>query len=337
MIIGHRGASGYRPEHSRAAYQMAFAQGADAVEPDIVPTRDGVLVLRHESEIGTTTDVAGRPEFAARRTTKRVDGVKHTGWFTEDFTWAELSTLRARERLPRLRGSSARFDDEFPILRLADLFEIIDEAAETTGRRLRMVAEIKNAQHFAALGMPLDELFAAEVAAAGWNDDRLIIESFEPDVLQQVRARGIIGQRIFLVAAEGSPADQIARLGSEAPDYASYLTAAGLAALGGVVEGISVAKPLILRTDAATGDAQTTTLVDAAHTAGLRVFCWTLRPENVFLVAEHRRGLRKADFGDWESEFAMILRTGVDGIFVDHPDLGVLARQSLHLATAPHA
>jgi len=336
MIIGHRGASGYRPEHSRAAYQMAFAQGADAVEPDIVPTRDGVLVLRHESEIGTTTDVAGRPEFAGRRTTKHVDGVKHTGWFTEDFTWAELSTLRARERLPRLRGASARFDDEYPILRLTDLFEIIDEAAETTGRRLRMVAEIKNAQHFAALGLPLDELFAAAVTAAHWNDDRLIIESFEPDVLQQVRARGITGQRIFLIAAEGTPADQVARFGAVAPDYASYLTDTGLAALVGAVEGISVAKPLILRTDAATGAAETTSLVDAAHTAGLQVFCWTLRPENTFLAPAHRRGLRKADFGDWEAEFAMILRTEVDGVFVDHPDLGAQARQSLHPADAPH-
>ena len=159
LIIGHRGASGYRPEHTRAAYELAFRLGADAVEPDIVATRDGVLVLRHENEISGTTDVASRPEFADRRTTKLIDGARLTGWFTEDFTWAELSTLRAVERLPQVRQASATFDGLEPILRLSDLLGIIDDAS---GQRQRiMVAELKHATYFESIGLPLDELFAA--------------------------------------------------------------------------------------------------------------------------------------------------------------------------------
>ena len=161
LVIGHRGASGYRPEHTRSAYELAFALGADAVEPDIVATRDGVLVLRHENEISGTTDVATRPEFAGRRTTREVDGVALTGWFTEDFTWAELSTLRARERLGGVRQASASFDGRYPVIRLRELFPLIDTAADEQRRLIRMVAEFKHGAHFAALGLPLDELLQA--------------------------------------------------------------------------------------------------------------------------------------------------------------------------------
>jgi len=176
LIIGHRGASGYRPEHTRAAYELAFRLGADAVEPDIVATRDGVLVLRHENEISGTTDVASRPEFADRRANKLIDGARLTGWFTEDFTWAELSTLRAVERLPQVRQASATFDGLEPILRLSDLLGIIDDAS---GQRQRiMVAELKHATYFESIGLPLDELFASEVS--GWaSDENLIVECFE--------------------------------------------------------------------------------------------------------------------------------------------------------------
>ncbi|HXR44580.1 MAG TPA: glycerophosphodiester phosphodiesterase family protein, partial [Pseudolysinimonas sp.] len=145
QVIGHRGASGYRPEHSRSAYELAIALGADAVEPDIVATRDGELVLRHENDISGTTDVARHPEFAARRTTKTVDGASITGWFTEDFTWDELSTLRVVERLPALRPHSASFDGLQPMLRLRDLLTILDDAT----RAVDLVAEIKHPSYFA--------------------------------------------------------------------------------------------------------------------------------------------------------------------------------------------
>jgi len=334
IVIGHRGASGYRPEHTGSAFELAFALGADAVEPDIVATRDGVLVVRHENDVSGTTDVASRPEFADRRATKQIDGRVVTGWFTEDFTWAELSTLRARERLPEVRRSSATFDGRFPILRLRDVFELIDRASGGAKRRLGMVAEIKHATYFESIGLPLDELFAAEVNAAGWNagDGRLVIESFEQDVLRKVYARGIYGKRIYLLEARGKPFDEVTRLGAKAPHYADYLTESGLYGLSGRVNGISVDKSLILATDGdkdkdEDGDGGgASDLVDHAHAAGLEIYCWTLRPENRFLARSYRRGRLKADFGDWQAEFRTIMGTGIDGVFADHPDLAVLVR-----------
>lgn len=226
LVIGHRGASGYRPEHTEAAYSLAFALGADAIEPDIVATRDGVLVVRHENEISGTTDVAAHAEFADRRTEKVIDGVALTGWFTEDFTWAELRTLRARERLPTLRSMSASFDGLFPILRLRDVFRLVDRLEAPLDRELGVVAEIKHASYFASIGLPLDELFAAEVNEAGWNtgEGRLTIESFERTVLAQVHERGIFGRRVFLLEATGAPADLVAQSGDAATTYADFLT-----------------------------------------------------------------------------------------------------------------
>ena len=327
IVIGHRGASGYRPEHTRSAFNLAFALGADAVEPDLVATRDGVLVIRHENEISGTTDVATRAEFAPRRTEKHVDGKTSTGWFTEDFTWAELSTLRARERLPALRQSNTTFDDQHPILRLRDLFDLVDAAADRTERVLGIVAEIKHANYFGALGLPLPELFAAEVSAAGWNTDRLTVESFEPSVLAQVRAQGVRGKRIFLLEDEGYPADA----GAGALSYADHLTANGLASLAAGperIDGISVPKSLILETDAAGEVIGASALVDDAHAAGLEIYTWTLRPENKFLAKTFRNGTRKADFGHWQSEFRVILDSGIDGVFADHPDLAVHVRNA---------
>ncbi len=331
IVIGHRGASGYRPEHTRSAYELAFALGADAVEPDIVATRDGVLVVRHENEISGTTDVASRPEFAARRTEKRIDGIRLTGWFTEDFTWKELSTLRARERLPEVRKASASFDGRFPILRLRDVFDLVDRESDVADRPLGMVAEIKHATYFDSIGLPLDELFSVEVNDAGWNegDGRLTIESFEPSVLARVKAQGIHGKRIYLIEARGKPFDQVAKLGAKAPKYSDYLTEAGLYRLSGLVDGISVDKSLILETDAAGNVDRASELVDEAHSAGLEIYCWTLRPENRFLAKNFRRGRLKAFWGDWQAEFRTVMDTGIDGVFTDHPDLAVMVRDDL--------
>ncbi|TFD10244.1 glycerophosphodiester phosphodiesterase family protein [Cryobacterium sp. TMT1-66-1] len=333
LVIGHRGASGYRPEHTSSAYDLAFELGADAVEPDIVATRDGILVLRHENDISATTDVASRTEFAGRRTTKEFADHTLTGWFTEDFTWAELATLRARERLAHLRPTSAVHDDQYPILRLSDLFHLIDEASNTYRRTLGMVAEIKNAAYFESIGLPLDELFAAEVRAAGWSndDERLIIESFEPTVLEQLAARGISAQSVFLIAPTGQPLDKIIELGAAAPYYSDYLTDSGLAALS--VDGISVDKSLIIQADAA-GELVVSSLVADAHAAGLDILCWTLRPENAFLTEPHRRGEQAADFGHWRGEFAAVMGSGIDGVFVDHPDLAVTVRDDLRSRAA---
>ena len=317
MVIGHRGASGYRPEHSRAAYELAFALGVDAVEPDLVASKDGVLVIRHENEISGTTDVAARPEFAGRRTTKRVDGIAVTGWFTEDFTWHELSTLRVTERLPEVRHTSASFDASQPMLRLSDLLDLIDAQP----RPIILVAEIKHPTYFASIGLPLDELFAREIE--GWaRDDNLIVESFEQSVLWRIRHRGIPGRLIFLAEASGSPPDLVAEFGDAALTYNEHLTDAGLAQLAAAgIDGISVDKQMLMTTDAAGRPLAAPSLVERAHAVGLTVFCWTLRAENRFLSPGFRSGNSPSKFGEWRGEFQLLLGTGVDGVFVDQPDL----------------
>lgn len=326
LVIGHRGASGYRPEHTEAAYRLAFDLGADAVEPDLVATRDGVLVLRHENEISGTTDVASRPEFADRRSTKRIDGTRLTGWFTEDFTWEELSTLRAVERLPRLRPASAGFDGRFPILRLRDLLRILDEIAENRDDPPVLVAEIKHATYSASIGLPLDELFAAEIA--GWaTPDTLITEAFEESVLHRIRDRGVPGRIVYLLERDGAAADLVATLGSAAPGYPAQLDGAELARLARDVDGVSLDRGLVVRTDG--GVVASTGRVERARSTGLDVFTWTLRPENRFLEPPFRLGRHPGAHGDWRSDFAALLATGVDGVFTDHPDLAVEARAAL--------
>ncbi|KZE95650.1 Glycerophosphoryl diester phosphodiesterase [Agromyces sp. NDB4Y10] len=344
LVIGHRGAPGYRPEHTEAAYRLAFALGADAVEPDLVATRDGVLVLRHENEISGTTDVASRAEFASRRTTREIDGRALTGWFTEDFTWAELSTLRATERLGGIRPQSATFDGRYPVIRFRDLLVLLDAATEESRRDIRLVAEFKHAAYFASLGLPLDELFAAELAAAGWGrgDDRLISEAFEPTLLDRLRDAGIGGTRVLLLEDRGAPWDLVAADGAAARTYDAFATASGLAGLAGVVDGVSVGKARLVGGPTSSTDVagaarrvrpdaplRGSALVDAAHAAGLVVYTWTLRPENRFLAPPFRRGAARSAWGDWLGEFTRILRTGVDGVFLDHPDLGIEARRAL--------
>ncbi len=317
LVIGHRGAPGYRPEHSRSSYELAFAMGVDAVEPDVVATRDGVLVIRHENEISGTTDVAEHPEFADRRTTKRIDGHPLTGWFTEDFTWDELATLRTRERLPQVRASSASFDGAQPILRLVDLLDLVRAGSIEHGREIGVVLEVKHATYFASVGLDLASLIVRDLRAAGWADGEspLIIESFEKTVLGQLRAQGIAASYLYLIEASGRPFDQVTALGRHAATYKATVLPRGLDALVGEVDGISVDKRMLL--------VPGNTIVEDAHARGLRVFTWTARPENAFLAAEYRGRGGRQEFGDYESEWTVIARSGVDGVFVDHPDLGV--------------
>jgi glycerophosphoryl diester phosphodiesterase len=320
LVIAHRGACGYRPEHTTAAYSLAFALGADAVEPDIVATRDGVLVLRHENEISGTTDVASRPEFAHRRATKHVDGVALTGWFTEDFTWEELRTLRSVERIPDVRAANTAFDGWYGILRLRDLMRMIDDASDRARRQIAMVAEVKHADYFSSIGIPLDELFANEIG--GWaTGENLIVEAFEQTVLERIRLRGVPGRSVFLLEDSGSPADLVSRDGAAARTYADHLTDDGLARLATEVHGISVNKRLLLDIDRADQLVGATDLADRAHEAGLSIYCWTLRPENRFLPKSLRTGSHPGGYGDWPTEFRVLLGSGVDGVFADQPDL----------------
>jgi glycerophosphoryl diester phosphodiesterase len=289
-----------------------------------VATRDGVLVVRHENEISQTTDVASHAEFRSRRTTRTVDGVQLTGWFTEDFTWEELATLRTRERIPSLRQESARHDGTEPILRLDELLRLVREASAARGRDIGVVLEVKHATHFERSGLDLVPLIERDLRQGGWADGArpLVIESFEPTALVRLRERGIVASYVFLLEAEGRPFDLVVRDGRDAPSYASFLSAEGLDGLAGRFDGISADKRMILAPDAAGRAEGPAPFVAAAKERGLSVYAWTCRPENAFLLRGFRGGGGKAAFGDYAAEWRIIRDAGVDGVFVDHPDLG---------------
>ncbi|HEY0246855.1 MAG TPA: glycerophosphodiester phosphodiesterase family protein [Gryllotalpicola sp.] len=340
IVIGHRGASGYRPEHTAAAYELAFVQGADAVEPDLVLSGDGVLVLRHENEISTTTDIAEHPEFAARRTVRSVDGREVEGWFTEDFSWEELRTLRARERRPGIRPGSAAFDDRYGLLSFAELLRLVERVSAERGRRLGVVAELKHPSHFAARGLSLVDAYRDELARQGWagRDRRLVTECFEATALRELAAEADGGRLVYLMEAEGTPPDlRAAGMPDHDRDDHDELTDARLHGLRREFDGISLEKSLVLDDDRF-GD-----VVPRAHAAGLLVFCWTLRPERRYLEPRYRGpgtdsgpdrgpgcgpgdGDDRGEWGDWGAEWRRLFATGVDGVFADHPDLALSVR-----------
>lgn len=323
MLIGHRGAPGYRPEHTASSYRLAFAQGVDAVEPDLVASSDGVLVIRHENEISGTTDVAERPEFASRRTKKIVDGEQLTGWFAEDFTWDELRTLRCRERVAQLRPQNVRYDYAEPMLRFEDLLALIDEGSAEHGRSIGVVIELKHVHFLREQGHDLVALTLEALERAGWADrrDRVTFECFELGALDRVREADAGARLVFLLESTGAPADEVATSGADATSYEWYRSDAGLDSLVGRVDGISLAKRDLLRVNALGKAVGVTDIVARAHARGLVVFTWTMRPENGFLTPGFRAGTKRAEWGDWRDEWRLILSTGLDGVFLDHPDL----------------
>lgn len=327
LIIGHRGAAGERPEHTLESYRTAIAGGADFIEPDLVPTKDGVLVARHENEIGGTTDVAQHPEFAARRATKTIDGVAVTGWFTEDFTLAELKTLRARERLPQLRPGNTAWDGRFDVPTFAEILALAKTASAATGRTIGVYPETKHPTYFASIGLPLERRLVDQLAAAGYRNkgDAAIIQSFEVGNLKALRA--MTGLRLIQLADAGHPADDAAT------SYDAMMTPAGLRAIAIYADGIGPSKERIVPRDAAGRSRGATTLVADAHAAGLVVHPWTFRAENYFLPAELRRGTDPAAHGDVAAEMVQFLRLGVDGLFSDFADLAFAARATFLSST----
>ena len=315
IVIAHRGASGERPEHTLAAYELAIEQGADFIEPDLVPTKDDVLVARHENEIGGTTNVAEHPEFAGRRTTKTIDGVAQTGWFTEDFTLAELKTLRARERIPQLRPGNAAYDGRFPVPTLAEIIALAKRRSADLGRTIGIYPETKHPTYFAKVGHPTDALLVAQLKAAGWDSAAapVFIQSFEVENLRRIHT--MTGIRLIqLMAGEGGPAD------GAVPSYLAMATPAGLAAVARYAWGIGPDKAMLWRGEAPSG------LVADAHAAGLRVHPWTYRAENQFLPPRFAVSGGPAAHGDVAGEIAAGLALGIDGFFSDYPGIGVAAR-----------
>lgn len=310
VLIGHRGASGYRPEHTLAAYELAIEQGADYIEPDLVSTGDGVLVARHENEIGGTTDVADHPEFADRRTTKVIDGRPVTGWFTEDFTYKELRTLRAKERLPQVRPDNTAYDGDERIPTLDQVIKL----ARREG--VGIYPETKHPTYFDSIGLSLEEPLVAALEKRKWvdADDPVIIQSFEVTNLRDLDTMVDV-PLAQLVDAAGGPFDL------PGTTYASMVTPAGLAAIATYADGLGAAKNLVLPRDAAGRTGAPSSVVPDAHDAGLVVHVWTLRRENQFMATNFRIGTDPNAPGDLAAETRAFLDAGVDGIFSDNPDI----------------
>jgi glycerophosphoryl diester phosphodiesterase len=314
VVVGHRGAPAYRPEHTAASFDLAIDLGAELIEPDVVVSRDGVLVVRHENELSLSTDVAARTEFADRRTTKLVADEVCTGWFAEDFTLAELRRLRAVERMPALRPTNTAYDGQFGILTLAEVIELARRRS-TPDRRIRVLAELKHPSWSDAQGLPMGELVAEELRRLQAADDAgpVLLQSFEAGVLRDLRARlGAHGPQMVQLVDDRGEGDRI-------------VTRPGLREVSTYAQGIGPSRDRILAAP---------TLVDEAHRAELAVFCWTLRAENQFLPEHLRRGMSPSALGDAIGDALQLLGLGVDGLITDSPDHAVQAR---HLAALPAA
>lgn len=324
IIIAHRGASGHRPEHTLSAYRLGIDMGADFTEPDLVLTKDGHLVCRHENEIGGTTDVSLKPEFSARKTVKIIDGERFEGWFTEDFTLAELKTLRCKERLPQLRPTNMVFDGQDEIPTFDELLALLKGKTTPSGKPIGVYPETKHPSYFDAIGLSHDSplVLAIKNADLDRNDAAVFVQSFEVGNLKRL-SRMTKARLIQLVSDTGNPPDRTDMT------YADMLTPAGLRNIASYAAGIGPQKTLIIPRDADGAALAPTDLVTRAHAANLAVHPWTFRAENFFLPKGLRRGdAASPDFmaqqGDLVAECQAFLALGVDGLFADHPAMARL-------------
>ena len=327
IVIGHRGASGYRPEHTLGSYELAIAMGADYIEPDLVSTKDHVLVARHENDISGTTDVSQHPEFADRRKTKVVDGVTITGWFTEDFTLAELKTLRAVERLPDLRPNNTVFNGQYQI----PTFQEVIDLAKRKG--VGIYPETKHPTYFDSIGLSLEEPLVAALRANGLDRKNapVFVQSFEVSNLKELNRMTKV-KLVQLLDAVGKPFDFT--VAGDPRTYADLATPTGLAEISRYADGIGPNKNLIVPRDASNHLLPPTSLVRDAHRVGLVLHPWTFRRENTFLPEEFRLGnpahpLYLAAPGNLPGELALFYRLGVDGVFSDNADTAVATREQV--------
>jgi glycerophosphoryl diester phosphodiesterase len=312
LIIGHRGACGYRPEHTLASYELAARMGADFIEPDLVTTKDHVLICRHEPEISATTDVASRTEFAGRRTTKTIDGTATTGWFTEDFTLAEIKTLRAVERIPATRQENTVFNGLFEVPALEEVLRLRERLSRELGRVIGVYPETKHPTYFQSIGLPLEPPLVAILRR--YDLDRrnapVFVQSFEDGNLRTLHSTYRLKAPLVFLAGGPTP----------------LITPDGLRDLATFASGLGPTKDLIIprRADGSLG--QQTTLVADAHAAGLVVHPWTFRAENSFLPADLRVGTDLNAWGKIIDEIKIFIGTGIDGLFTDQTDVGIVAR-----------
>ncbi|MBD1882111.1 glycerophosphodiester phosphodiesterase [Coleofasciculus sp. FACHB-T130] len=342
IVIGHRGASGYRPEHTLAAYELAIEMGADFIEPDLVSTKDGVLIARHENEISGTTDVANRPEFANRKTTKTIDGKPVTGWFTEDFTLAEIKTLRAKERIPELRPGSVKFDGLYEIPTLQEVIDLAKKKSAEKGRTIGIYPETKHPTYFDSIGLSLEEPLVKILSENGYTDadDAVFIQSFEVANLKFLKTLTNLPLVQLFDASTAKPYDFV--VSGDSRTYGDLITSSGLNAIAQYASGIGPWKRLIipaetvdqngdgqpddLNGDGVISDAdkpllQPTSLISDAHAAGLLVHAYTFRSEDFFLAPDYN--------GNPELEYEQFFKLGIDGVFSDFPDTAVAVRNRI--------
>lgn len=328
LVIGHRGASGYRPEHTLESYRLAIRMGADYIEPDLVATKDGVLVARHENEIGGTTDVDKHPEFAGRKTAKTIDGNAVTGWFTEDFTLAELKTLRAKERLPQVRPTNTAFDGKLEIPTFQEVVDLARTEGRRVGRTIGIYPETKHPSYFQSIGLPLEEPLVQALKRNGLNGRKakVFVQSFETANLRKLDRMTDV-PLVQLLDASGRPFDFTAA--GDPRTYQDLVKPENLKWIAGYADGIGTAKNLLIPRDPAGRLLPPTTVVRDAHRAGLLVHAWTFRAENQFLPADFRLGADPNARGDYIAEYEAFYGIGLDGVFADQPDTAVAARAGL--------
>jgi len=314
LVIAHRGASGERPEHTRAAYDLAIDQGCDFIEPDLVMSRDGHLVVRHDVVLNETTDVPQRPEFKDRWKLVRLDGAPTSGWFAEDFTLAELKTLRARERMPSLRRRSNLFSEREPILTFDEVIAIARAGSARTGRTIGVYPELKHPSHLRALSLDPEPALVAALEREGWTglDAPVFVQCFEVGTLQRLAER-VRTPLVQLIAGFPGPADRTDLTPND------MVTPRGLGDIAAYAAAVGVEKTLVIPRGLHGRLEDPTPLAANAHAAGLKVHAWTFRAENAFLPAEYRRGADEEALGDMAGEVAAHVAAGVDGLFTDHP------------------
>jgi glycerophosphoryl diester phosphodiesterase len=326
LVIAHRGASGYRPEHTLAAYALGARLGADYVEPDLVSTKDGVLVARHENEISGTTDVAAHPEFADRRTTKVVDGVTLTGWFTEDFTLEELKTLRARERIPEVRQRNTIYDGRYQVPTLQEVIDLTRKLSRELGRPIGIYPETKHPTYFRDIGLALERPLVATLRRNGLDGKRakVFVQSFETSNLRALDRKLDVPLVQLFGAPDTQPYDFVA--GNDPRTYGDLAANAGLREIARYADGAGPSKDYIVPRDAAGASLPPTDFVERAHRAGLVVHPYTFRNENQFLPLELRSGPDPNAYGNAFAEYEQFYELGVDGLFSDNADTAVEAR-----------
>jgi glycerophosphoryl diester phosphodiesterase len=324
-VVGHRGTAGYRPEHTLASYELAARMGADYVEPDLVSTKDGVLVARHEPEIGGTTDVADHPEFTGRKTTKMLDGVATTGWFTEDFTLAELKTLRAKERIPEVRQRNTIYDGRYQIPTFQEVIDLVKRLSRELHRDIGIYPETKHPTYFRKQGLALEPKLVAALDKNGLNrrGAKVFVQSFEVSNLKALD-KSLNVPLVQLTGATGAPFDFVDS--GDPRTYADITTAAGLREVARYADGLGPDKNQIIPRDASDFLAEPTTLVRDAHRAGLKVHPYTFRAENTFLPADFRSSDVPTEYGDLFAEIAAFRATGIDGLFTDNSDIAIAQR-----------